>query len=159
MSGTDGAKAPTAGAPVKVAYNACYGGFSLSTEAVQLARRLSGNPNWGDCTLVGEPYSDGSGVREESFGSDSHHLDSSYPRHDPVLIEVIETLGSLASGECASLEVATLKGDRYIVDEYGGFESVQEPEDISWITVDQGGPTGSPKGVAPDTAEGGVDDR
>ena len=31
----------------KVVYNACYGGFSLSREAVILARELSGDPEWG----------------------------------------------------------------------------------------------------------------
>lgn len=30
----------------KIAYNADYGGFSLSREAVELARKLSGNPKW-----------------------------------------------------------------------------------------------------------------
>ena len=40
----------------KVVYNGCYGGFSLSREAILLARELSGNPTWGGACLKGEIY-------------------------------------------------------------------------------------------------------
>jgi hypothetical protein len=32
----------------KIAYNACFGGFSLSDKAVHLARKISGDPRWGE---------------------------------------------------------------------------------------------------------------
>ena len=62
----------------KVVYNACYGGFSLSDEACDLYRLLTGN----EITKYG------------------HIGDGSYnpiARHDPVLVQVVEQLGESAN--------------------------------------------------------------
>ena len=116
-------------ANVKVAYNACYGGFSLSREGVLLGRELSGDPKWGGCMLKGELYDDGSGLATNDYG----HLDYDFPRTDPVLIEVIEKLGKKANGTYASLAIAKVpKGEKYRIDEYDGVESVMRPDDYEW---------------------------
>ena len=58
----------------KVAYNSCYGGFSLSREAVLRGRKLSDNPKWAGCVLKGDPLGDGVwpndyGQLDYNFGS------------------------------------------------------------------------------------------
>lgn len=112
----------------KIAYNACYGGFSLSNEAILLARQISGDPKWGDAVLKGEAYGDGSICNSDW---DSHHVD--VPRTDPTLIKVIEQLGEKAGGMCSNLKIANLpEGTRYRIVEYDGFESVKTPDDYEW---------------------------
>lgn len=92
---------------IKVAYNSCYGGFSLSEEAEALYTKLGGKPM--------------------DYGE--------YCRHDPILINVIETLGDDASARCSDIKIKTIEGNRYIIHEYDGLENVLEPNDISWVEV------------------------
>ena len=119
----------------KVVYNSCYGGFGLSEKAVRLARERSGNEKWGDITLVGETYPDGSGVCEAFLGS-------SYPlynvsRSDPVLVAIVEELGVEANGRFANLKIRDLPaGARYRIDEYDGNERVMTVGDYDdWYTA------------------------
>lgn len=93
---------------MKVVYNACYGGFSLSAEARDwlIARK------WAFADSLPEPYN----------GSVYAH---DLPRHDPVLVECVEALGDRAGGQCANLAIATV--DRaYEITEYDGYETVHE---------------------------------
>jgi hypothetical protein len=117
----------------KVAYNDCWGGFTLSREAVLLAREISGNPRWGGAVLKGETYTDGS-VRDFDHGN-ACHVD--VKRHDPVLIRVLETLGTKrAGGPFSRLEIAHV--DRvYRITEHAGLETVQEPSDLEWIDASE----------------------
>ena len=94
---------------MKVVYNDCYGGFSLSKEAIDWYKELTGK--------LGEIY-----ARDIS-------------RHDPALVKVVETLGAKADGYLASLRVKEIKGNKYRIEEYDGVESVVEPDDIEWIEV------------------------
>ena len=115
----------------KVVYNNCFGGFSLSTEAVLLGRQLSNNPKWGGVVLKGEKWNDGT-VNEGTL-FDSHHINDDIPRHDPILIQVIETLGTdKASGRFADLVITEVAG-LYRISEYDGNETVEEPSTTSWI--------------------------
>ncbi len=117
----------------KVAYNGCFGGFSLSTKAVLRGREISGNPKWADVVLPGEAYDDGSGVRaSNALSSDSHHIDYEHPRHDPVLVQVIEEMGDEANGTYASLAIEDVSGP-YRIDEYDGNERVMTAADYEWI--------------------------
>jgi len=117
----------------KVVYNACFGGFSLSTEAVKLGRELSGDQKWAGTTLVGEMFSDGSGPREGFSRMDCVYIGYDFPRHDPILVKVVETLGSKASGSLADLQIAEVEGP-YRIDEYDGNESVETPDSYDWVT-------------------------
>lgn len=84
---------------VKIAYNADFGGFSLSTAALAMAQALTGNPDW-------------------------HYHD--VPRHDAMLVKVIETLGlDNAGGDYAELCLREVpSGTRYRIQEYDGSERV-----------------------------------
>jgi hypothetical protein len=118
--------------PIKVVYNACYGGYSLSKKATErlaqlgvmeteaelreVERMLQENPVWKN---LGE-----------------HYYLRDLPRHDPRLVQVVEELGEESGGTYADLKIHLLKGDRYRIDEYDGRENVQEPEDIVWVHVE-----------------------
>ncbi len=113
----------------KVVYSPRFGGFGLSTEAVLLARQLSGNPKWGDVTLYGETYSDGT-VSNHDYNS---YDPSNITRHDPILVQVVEELGSVrASGKHADLKIEEVEG-KYRIDEYDGNEQVMTPDSYEWI--------------------------
>ena len=103
----------------KVVYNACYGGFSLSTEAVKMAKD------------VADPDSKWQRVDEAHGFIDMEGIE----RHDFVLVEVVEKLGDAASGSCAELRIAEISGGFYRIDEYDGFETVETPDDIDWVRV------------------------
>lgn len=59
------------------------------------------------------------------------------PRHHPLLIECVKTLGpEAASGRFASLEIVEIEGDRYRIDEYDGAEAVFTPETTDWVVIE-----------------------
>lgn len=93
----------------EIIYNACYGGFRLSDDAVILLRTV--------------------GVEVNAYGY------TKIPRHDPRLVKVVKKLGHAASGKYSQLEIAKIDGNMYRIDEYDGFESIVEPDDIEWIFI------------------------
>jgi hypothetical protein len=108
----------------KVVYNACYGGFGLSYKAiekmVELGYEFKPNPNY-------DPTSD------DWYNRKYKYLDSCYdiPRHDPILVKVVEELGEFANGPYADLQIAEVDG-LYRIDEYDGSESVETPDSYDW---------------------------
>lgn len=112
----------------KVAYNNCFGGFGISTKAVLLGRKLSNNPKWAGCILAGEKYDDGT-VKDSTF-SDSHHID--LPRHDSILIQIIEQLGNKVNSKFADIRIQQVE-HKYRIDEYDGNESVYEPSNEIYV--------------------------
>ena len=112
--------------PTEIVINACYGGLSLSKKAVIRMAEL-GNPE-----AIEEVNQ-----RSESINSDYYSFFiSNTPRHDPVLVQTVKELEGEASGESADLVIETIQGNKYIIHEYDGSESVQEPHDINWIVAD-----------------------
>lgn len=111
---------------MKVAYNACYGGFSLSREAVLLGREISKNDKWVNPSIKGDSYKNGD-VLDYDYGSLNNES-----REDETLIAVIEQLGDKANGSCAKLAIEEIPdGAEYEITEYGGFEGVEPPRQ-SW---------------------------
>jgi hypothetical protein len=112
----------------KVVYNACYGGFGLSNEAmdrmVELGYDLKLNPKYNPNSK--SKYGDTSQKYECG-----NYVDCA--RHDPILVQVVEELGEKANGKCANLVIAEVSGP-YRIDEYDGFEGVETPDDVDWIT-------------------------
>lgn len=90
----------------KVVYNACYGGFGLSKEAIQYLK--------------------------DKHGLNSNE---EFERHDKRLVDVVEVLGDKASGFCAKLAIAEIDSPMYRIDEYDGFESVETPETYNWVVI------------------------
>lgn len=98
--------------PYKVVYNKSYGGFGLSDEGRALFRKLYFEKH------------------RKHFHDDSDEFDvieDFVKRHDPLLVQVVETLGERASASICTLVIKTLKlGNRYYITEYDGRETVHE---------------------------------
>lgn len=97
----------------KLVLNKCYGGFSLSVKANCLYAKLAN-------------------VKRGRF------YDRDLSRHDPILVQVVEQLGSeKASGSCARLTVSDElpSGTRYRIDEYDGYESLILEQDQHWSVI------------------------
>ena len=86
----------------KLVINKCYGGFSLSEEAIGRYRELS------HCQ------------KDLWRGMD-------IPRDDPFLVQVVDELGSKADGDCAELKVIEIPSDvEWELCDYDGVEWVAE---------------------------------
>lgn len=143
---------------MKVAYNGCYGGFSLSPIAETQYRAKKGiSITWYEG--VGDyPYAEyqkidvekvkrgGSifrfvasnkdlGDKVDKIPDENYFYESWYGekyRSDPDLIEVIESLGDKANGECAKLYIKEIPdGAQFEITEYDGIEDVVPPRQ-SW---------------------------
>ncbi len=100
----------------KVVINNCYGGFSISEQAVARLKELKKAKGWDVSELC------------------SHvDYDERIPRHDEDLIKVIEELGPRAGGVCAAPKVEELLYPVYRIEEYDGLESIKYPNsDYDW---------------------------
>jgi hypothetical protein len=112
---------------IKVVYNACFGGFNLSEEAF---RRMAKLGHKGAKEALKNPY---------SFGGEKHYSIDGLDRHDPILVQAVEEIGTeKASGYCSKLAITSISSNRYRISEYDGREGVQEadydPND--WIEVE-----------------------
>jgi len=97
---------------VKVVINRCFGGFGLSKEAQELyAQKKNLDP--GKWTKSYEGYS---------------YLDIyDITRDDPILVEIVETLGSKANGFASDLAVVEIPDNiEWHIHEYDGREHVAE---------------------------------
>lgn len=96
----------------KIVINKCFGGFGLSKEAMdQFCKKKGINPGKWNSTW--------------DFYEDVSSRD--ILRNDPVLIEVVESLGEKASGRCAKLGIVEVPdGVEWVVEEYDGSEWVAE---------------------------------
>lgn len=94
---------------MKVVYNACFGGFSLSPKAVTRYWELKGEA--------------------EPEGWYNRNVD----RADPILVQVVEELGDEASGSFANLQIEDVPaGAKWRIDEYDGSESVMTQDAYEW---------------------------
>lgn len=98
---------------IGIVYNACYGGFGLSAEAVKLYNELAGTDH-----------------------ADDWPLRSDETRADPNLVKVVEQLGSDANDWAAHLKIKYLnRGTRYKIIEYDGREEVYTMDDLDQLAV------------------------
>jgi hypothetical protein len=119
---------------MKVVLNKCFGGFSLSEEAV-LWLREHGDPEALKGHFKGEIYVE-DGVThtvnwDSAFG---YYVHSEYSeRNNPLLVECVEILGSkVASGKFAALVVVDIPDDiNWDIDDYDGVETLHESH-MSW---------------------------
>lgn len=119
----------------KIVYNACYGGFSLSDAAYELYAELAGieiypeKSSWSTHYYTSPPTGDSTDYDRDSLSG------RDMPRHDPILVKVVEQLGDAANGMCAKLRIYETESNQYIIEEYDGNESVVVNYDNSWVVI------------------------
>jgi hypothetical protein len=138
---------------VRVVYNACYGGFGLSKEAIQRYWEIKGqqvwieDKKWGSVVYLVPPEERLKPKNSKDFAAMSMDeriayneaysaqtwYDRNVDRHDPALVQVVEELGEKANAQFAKLRIDEVSGP-YRIDEYDGFESVETPGSYDWIT-------------------------
>lgn len=134
---------------MKIVINDCFGGFSLSDQAIRLYLEKKGLEYWeydeGHSALMGAtfllcPPDEYEKMREKAdntpVGPDRYkEVNAVYfsmydiDRWDPILVEVVEELEEKANGRFASLRVVDIPfedGDGWYIDEYDGVETVHE---------------------------------
>ena len=137
---------------MKVAYNACFGGFGLSHLAtVEYAKRKGVTLTAYEQTKykhregVVEYRKDTEGVASmphyltkdlgdviSELPNDLYYSESLSDRCDKDLISIIESFGKKANGSCANLQIEEIPdGAEYEITEYDGNESVEPPRQ-SW---------------------------
>lgn len=143
---------------MKVAYNAQFGGFGLSYDAIMRFAELKGIKIY---AFVDRRLTDGSLVpfnapdrmvpakvpearksfcvhycTTPEYSNDTYwspHDQVYRDRGDPILIQVIEEMGKRANGECATLKIEEVpKGTLWRIDEYDGNESVATQDSYEW---------------------------
>lgn len=94
---------------MKIVYNACYGGFSLSDKAIARYWEIKATP-----------------IPERWYNRN-------IKRDDPILVQVVEELKDEANGDFANLQIKDVpSGIKWRIDEYDGYEDVMTPDDYEW---------------------------
>lgn len=115
----------------QVVYNACFGGFSLSKEAMEMLAKLG----WNDAQKELDEHAEWN--KDKKFTLDDFHVsEKQLPRHDQRLIQVVKALGDKAGGQFSELRIAKIEGNKYRIEEYDGSESVVEPGDTVWTVIE-----------------------
>lgn len=52
-------------------------------------------------------------------------------RHNEALVACVEALGTKAG----TLEIVTIEGNTYLIEEYDGYENVLTPDRVKWVTA------------------------
>jgi len=123
---------------VKVVYNNCYGGFSLSHDAVLRLAELKDMNVYPQKLMMDtyiywlEPLK----KNEDRKNGPSFDV-RNISRHDKDLVGVVEEMGEKANGTFAKLTIETMnKGTLYRIDEYDGNETVIHQYDDVWSVAE-----------------------
>lgn len=134
----------------KVVINTCFGGFGLSVEAEKLfwERKLGKeifvyDANEKDYTKVSDLTQVSEWnvhFTEEDYGENPEDITElnlwGIERHDPVLVQLVEELGSKADGECSRLRVEEIPCPMYKIQYYDGNETIKTPfSDEDWTVI------------------------
>lgn len=134
----------------KVVYNTCHGGYGFSDAACEW---LAARGLLVECVEYTDPETyervtadwrgeDGEEPNKYVFWSPTRDekeyglWEYRVPRHHPLLVECVETLGAAANGSHAELRVGLIEGNRYMVREYDGLEWLETPDTLNWIVAE-----------------------
>ena len=136
---------------MKVVINKCYGGFSLSDEAIEMYLALKGKKYYKYSSkfqsICGcdfyfcpkEEYEKLKAEHRQKYGDwkkfnelDLYFSLSDVKRNDPDLVKVVQKLKKKANGRFADLKIINIPDDvKWDIDEYDGMEKVVE-QHRSW---------------------------
>ena len=89
-----------------------------------------------DIYIVGIDFGDRVNMLDREFNRVYGDMEFYTSRHDPDLVEVVETLGEKAWGEFAELRIAEIDSNLYRIDDYDGMECVCTPESDKLLYID-----------------------
>lgn len=123
----------------KIVINVCFGGFSLSEKAYALyakmkypdhdyERRVNFEKHrWDELPPLKDHPKDERDAIAKIYKEHTIRPDYELDRDDPLLVRVVETLGSQADGFLAKLRVVKIPDDiEWDIHEYDGTEHVEE---------------------------------
>lgn len=133
---------------MKLVINTCYGGFGLSDKAyekliswgVPVRKYLEEERDPATLRYIHQPQNEGEVIFDRKLDEPSklndalRGLDGRYwetwtrnSRSHPLIVRVVEELGSAANGRFASLSIVEIPDDiEYTIEEYDGYEHVAE---------------------------------
>lgn len=137
---------------MKIVINNCFGGFSLSYQAVMRYAEIKGFRLWAwldditkkvygqgikpsDNARLCVHYSRAPTTTEQEYkkynkkhpNNDAYFSDRDIERNDPILIQVVEELGEKANGSCAKLKIVEIPDNvDWEIAEYDGNEHIAE---------------------------------
>ena len=92
---------------IKVVYNAGFGGYQLSSTAIDLYEKYS-----------------------------NLEYSEDVDRHDKILVMVVEKLGELSEVSYSTLRIKEIpKGSEYVITDYDGYEAVRTKDSYNWKTA------------------------
>jgi hypothetical protein len=105
---------------MKIVRNACFGGFELSDEAIELYLKYTGQKY--------EVYESKSLFHKKGFRIDEINFYAyGIERDDPILIKVVEELGEKANTQVSKLEIVDIDDDcQWEISDYDGWETIHE---------------------------------
>ena len=128
----------------KIVYNDCYGGYSLSDNAIDWLSEHGSERTKNFITkkrIEAEEKDDFSSASQERMDNIKFYVmdavRSFLKRHDPDLVAVVEALGQEVNGSFSKLTIAEIDEDKYFIDESDGRESVVTPTDLCWEVIDE----------------------
>jgi hypothetical protein len=117
----------------KVVINRCYGGFGLSHEAMMQYLDQKGIVVYPEkhssfyMYWLTPPSGDKSDNRRDAIS------DNNIDRDDPILVQIVETLGKKSWGHCAELDIIDIDaGTPYRIEEYDGLERLITQSTYDW---------------------------
>lgn len=106
---------------MKIVLNSCYGGFSLSEEAVLKYAQKKGIKLVQNKEEYFKPF------YKDEIKVENYFSEREIPRDDFDLIETVEELGEKANGVYAELRIVTIPDDvDWEIEEYDGKEWISE---------------------------------
>ena len=116
---------------MKVVINNCYGGFSLSDEAIERCISLGMKATKYSENGYENPEANFVKTDKKGLGDNLYYCmddnENSF-RCNPIVIRVIEELGEKADGFCSKLKIIDIPFDSiegWVVEEYDGMESIE----------------------------------
>lgn len=127
----------------KIIYNDCYGGYTLSDNAIDWLSEHGSESTKNFIAqkrIEAKEKEDFSSASQDSIDNAKFYVmdavRSFLKRHDPDLVAVVEALCKEVNGTFSELAIAEIYEDKYFIDEYDGRETVVTPADVCWTGIE-----------------------
>ena len=127
----------------KIVYNNCYGGFCLSTKAIDWLENNASDPILKEYIKIKkEEYNNNNiiNITDEKYNQKllCYNISEWFfeKRHHSDLVNVVEVLGKEASNTCSELSIKEINSRLYYIEVYDGYEDIVIPNSKQWIIIE-----------------------